>query len=73
MHQYWIEEGRFWIEEQHLACHVRSIVKTNKWSKVEIETLRRKVTTAQETVEVLIENGSVEGSDVTPVIEIWVK
>ena len=70
MHQYWIEEGIFGIEEQHLACHVRSIVKTNKWSKVEIQTLRRKVTTTQETVEVLIENDPVEGSDVTPVIEI---
>ena len=28
MHQYWIEEGRFKIEEQHLACQVRSILKT---------------------------------------------
>ena len=38
--------------------------------KVKIEALRRKVTTPQETVEVLIKNDPVECSDVTSVIEI---
>ena len=42
-------------------------------SEVEIETLRWKVTTRQESVEVLIENDPVEGSDVTSVIEIGVE
>ena len=28
MHQYWIEEGSFETEEQHLPCQVRSILKT---------------------------------------------
>ena len=73
MHQYWIEEGRFDIEEQHLTCQVRSKLKTEKLSEVEIETLRWKVTTRQESVEVLIENDPVEGSDVTSVIEIGVE
>ena len=40
MRQYWIEEGRFEIEEQHQACQVRSILKTKKLSEVEIEALR---------------------------------
>ena len=40
MHQYWIEEGRFDIEEQHLTCQVRSILKIEKLSEVEIEALR---------------------------------
>ena len=64
---------RFEIEEQHLACQVRSILKTKKLSEVEIETLRGKIATLQETVEVLIENDPVEGFDVTPVIEIGVQ
>ena len=42
-------------------------------SEVEIEALRRKVTTPQETVEMLIENDPVEGSDVTSVLEIGVE
>ena len=42
-------------------------------SEVEIEALRQKVTTLQETVKVLIENEPIEGSDVTPVIEIGVE
>ena len=40
MHQYWIEKGRSETEEQHLACQVRSILKTKKLSEVEIEALR---------------------------------
>ena len=40
MHQYWIEEGRFDIEEQHLTCQVRSKLKIEKLSEVEIETSR---------------------------------
>ena len=42
-------------------------------SEVEIEALRQKVTTPQETVEVLIENDTVKGSDVTTIIEIGVE
>ena len=42
-------------------------------SEVEIEALRQKVTTPQETVEVLIENDTVKGSDVTTIIEIRVE
>ena len=38
-------------------------------SEVEIEALRGKVTTPRETVEALIGNDLVEGSDVTPEIE----
>ena len=73
MHQYWIEEGRFDIEEQHLTCQIRSKLKTEKLSEVEIEALRWEVTTPEESAEVLIENDSVEGSDVTSVIEIGVE
>ena len=73
MHQYWIEEGRFDTEEQHLTCQIRSKLKTEKLSEVEMEALRWKVTTRQESVEVLIENDPVEGSDVTSVIEIVVE
>ena len=36
MRQYWIEEGGFENEEQHLACQVRGILKTKKLSVVEI-------------------------------------
>ena len=56
-----------------MTCQVRSKLKTEKLSEVEIETLRWKVTTRQESVEVLIENDPVEGSDVTSVIEIGVE
>ena len=73
MHQYWIEGGRFEIEEQHPACQVRSILKTKKMSEVEMEALRQKVTTPQETIKMLIENDPVEGSDETPEIEIGVE
>ena len=73
MHQYWIEEGRFDTEEQHLTCQIRSKLKTEKLSEVEIEALRWEVTTPEESAEVLIENDSVEGSDVTSVIEIGVE
>ena len=45
MHQHWIVEGRFEIEKKLLAFQVRSILKTKKLSEVEIEALRRKVTT----------------------------
>ena len=38
-----------------------------------METLRQKVMNPQETVEVMIENDPVEGSDVTPTIEIVVE
>ena len=41
MHQYWIEECRFEIQEQHLACQVGSILKTKKLSEVEIHWVNR--------------------------------
>ena len=40
-HKYWKDYGLFELEEQHLACQVRSILKTGKLSKVEIEGLKR--------------------------------
>ena len=73
IHQYWIEGGRVEIEEKHLPCQVRNILKTKKFLKVEIEALRRKVTTPQEPVKALIENVTVDGSDVPPVIKIRVE
>ena len=73
MHQYWIEGGRVEIEEKHLPCQVRNVLKTKKFLKVEIDALRRKVTTPQEPVKVLIENVTVNSSDVTPVIKIRVE
>ena len=36
MHQYWKDYRLFELEEKHLACQVRSILKTDKLSKVEI-------------------------------------
>ena len=69
MREYRIKE----IEEQHLACQVRNILKAKKLSEVEIEAWRWKVTTPQEPVEGLIENDPADGSDVTPVIEIGVE
>ena len=42
-------------------------------SEVEIQALRRKVTTPQEAIEVLIEYDPVEGSGVTPVTEVGVE
>lgn len=44
MYQYWKEEGNVEIEEQHLARQFRSILKTEKLSKVEIEALSQKLT-----------------------------
>ena len=41
MHQYWEDYELF--EEQHLAYQVRSILKTDKPSKVEIECLQRSI------------------------------
>ena len=41
MHQYGKDYGLFQLEEQHLACQVRSILKQGKLSKVEIEGLKR--------------------------------
>ena len=41
MHQYWKDYGLFELKEQHLACQVRSILKTSKLSKVQIEGLKR--------------------------------
>ena len=69
MHQYWKKGGRFEIEEQHPACQVRSILKTKKLSEVEIEALRPKVTTLQETTKMLIENDRIEGSDEIPEVK----
>ena len=43
MHQYWKNYGLFELEEQHLACQVRSILKTRKLSKVGIEGLKRQI------------------------------
>ena len=41
MHQYRKDYGLFQLEEQHLACQVRSILKQGKLSKVKIEGLKR--------------------------------
>ena len=73
MYHYWIEEGRFEIEEQHLACQVRNILKIKRFSEVEIEALRQNLTTLQEPVEMLIENDPVEGSYMTPLLGIGVE
>ena len=43
MHQYWKYYGLFELEEQHLTCQVRSILKTGKVSKDEIEGLKRQI------------------------------
>ena len=43
MHQHCKNYGLFELEEQHLAWQVRSILKTGKLSKVEIEGLKRKI------------------------------
>ena len=40
MHKYWTEDVSFWIEEQHLTCQVRSILKPKILSEVAIEALR---------------------------------
>ena len=41
MHQYWKDDGLFEVQEQYLAYQLRSILKTVKLSKVEIERLKR--------------------------------
>ena len=71
MHQNWTEKGRFEIKVRHLACQVRSILKTKILPELEIEAFRRKLTTSQETVKVL--NHPVESSDVAPVTKIGVE
>ena len=43
MHQYWKEYGLFDLEEQHLACQVRSILKTGELPTVDIEGLKRQI------------------------------
>ena len=43
MHWYWKDDGLFELQEQHLAYQVRSILKTGKLSKVEIERLKRQI------------------------------
>ena len=43
IHQYWKDYGLSELEEQHLACQVRSILKTGKLSKVEKEGLKRQI------------------------------
>ena len=43
MHQYWKDYRLFELEEKHLACQVRSILKTDKLSKVEIEGLKKQI------------------------------
>ena len=43
MHHYWKDYELFELEEQHLAYQVRSILKTGKLSKVEIEGLKRQI------------------------------
>ena len=35
MHQYWKDQGLFDLEEQHLVCQVRSILKINELSKAD--------------------------------------
>ena len=41
--QYWKDDGLFELQKQHLAYQVRSILKTGKLSKVEIERLKRQI------------------------------
>ena len=43
MYQCWKDDGLFELQEQHLAYQVRSILKTGKLSKVEIERLKRQI------------------------------
>ena len=56
-----------------MACQVKSILKTKHLSEGEIDVLRKKVTTPQKSVEVLIKNDPAAGSDLTSVIEIRVE
>ena len=43
MHYYWKDYQLLELQEQHLAYQVRSIFKTGKLSKVEIEHLKRQI------------------------------
>ena len=43
IHQHCKDYGLFELEEQHLACQVRSILKTGKLFKVEIECLKKQI------------------------------
>ena len=43
MHNLWNEMEMFEIEEQHLACQVRSIFKNNRLTEIEIGQLRREI------------------------------
>ena len=43
IHQHWKDDGLFELQKQHLAYQVRSILKTGKLSKVEIERLKRQI------------------------------
>ena len=43
MHQCWKDDGLFELQEQHLEYQVRSILKTGKLSKFEIERLKRQI------------------------------
>ena len=43
MYHYWKDYGLLELEEQHLACQVRSILKTGKQSEVELEGLKRQI------------------------------
>ena len=73
MHQNWTEKSRFEIKVRHLTCQVRSILKTKILTELEIEAFGWKLTTPQETFEVLIENHPIKSSDVTPVTKFGVE
>ena len=45
MYQYWKDYRLFEMEKQGLACQVRSVVKTDKLSKADIEDLKRQIKT----------------------------
>ena len=45
MYQYWKNYRLFEMEKQDLACQVRTILKTGKLSKAEIEDLKRQIKT----------------------------
>ena len=43
MHKLWNDIGMFEIEEQHLACQVRSNFKNNRLTEIEIQQLQREI------------------------------
>ena len=43
MHQNWRDLGLFEISEQHLACQVRSLLKAEKFTAIELEELKRRL------------------------------